>query len=179
MGKNCLFVYVMALIRLCRMYKKKAPDDKAKEKKPDYNERKARKWAALLSISTRLAFHKLRDRAIDELSLLRSSMDAIERVHLAQRFDIDSWLKPAYEQLSERQRPLEVWEAEKIGLRTTVLLARAREEVLRMSPFVSSSFSGRRDRVTAIIDSIFFPPKPATEVRLCLILSASRSHICS
>ena len=74
---------------------KKKPDHKSKEKKPEYNERKVRKWAALLSISTRLAFHKLRDRAIEEPSTLRASIDALERVYLAQRFDIPMWLRPA------------------------------------------------------------------------------------
>ncbi|KAH8102040.1 hypothetical protein BXZ70DRAFT_906048 [Cristinia sonorae] len=135
-------------------------------------------WIILLDISTRLAFHRLRERAISELEDW-CIPDPIERISLAQKYDIPSWLRSAYTDTCCRDRPLEVWEAEKIGLATAIQLAKGREVVLKLQKeqptakeaalFTSSPPAWRRssrgdrhhNQVAAIVDIIFLPAKPS------------------
>jgi hypothetical protein len=79
----------------------------------------------LLSISTRLDFTAVRE---DTISILGNErIDPIDKILLAEKYDVPSWLAPAYRSLCKRSQPIEEHEAERIGLKKTVLLARARE----------------------------------------------------
>ncbi|KAI8988996.1 hypothetical protein BD414DRAFT_485623 [Trametes punicea] len=84
----------------------------------------------LLSTSTALAFPAARMHAISALDQASPPLDPVERVFLAEKYDIPSWLRPAYVALCARAHPLEDAEAEVLGLQTTARLARAREAVL-------------------------------------------------
>ncbi|KAJ7023462.1 hypothetical protein C8F04DRAFT_1240185 [Mycena alexandri] len=95
-------------------------------------------WVAVLAISTRFDFQRVRDRAIDAIEHSRwnqpkrgkkITIDPVEQIVLAEKHDIPHWLPIAYYAICERGHSLEEWEAERIGYRKTVLLARAREEV--------------------------------------------------
>ncbi|KAJ7111433.1 hypothetical protein C8R44DRAFT_799481 [Mycena epipterygia] len=148
-------------------------------------------WIALLAISTRFNFERIRVDAIDAIEHSRwkqprrwprrITIDPIEQIVLAEQHDIPHWLPVAYALICERSKPLDVWEAEKIGCRTTTLLARAREAVrnpscvpaplprLKTVPFefeeleaplaespTSNGFFDNRDRVDAIVSEVFF-----------------------
>ena len=84
-------------------------------------------WMTLLSISTRLRFDLLRAHAIQAIEECPTELDPVEKLVLAMKYKIPSWLAPAYTALCQRQNCLEEWEAEKIGLKKTVQIARARE----------------------------------------------------
>ncbi|KAI0329796.1 hypothetical protein GY45DRAFT_1324596 [Cubamyces sp. BRFM 1775] len=84
----------------------------------------------LLSTSTALAFPAARTHAITALDRASPPLDPVERVFLAEKYDIPAWLRPAYVELCARTHPLEDSEAEVLGLQTTARLARAREAVL-------------------------------------------------
>ncbi|TCD64997.1 hypothetical protein EIP91_003364 [Steccherinum ochraceum] len=141
-------------------------------KRKDTSRASLTRWTSLLSTAQRLAFYRLRDRAIAELWRLRGLLTPIERICLAQRFDLDAasgtgrgqqWVKPAYEMLSERREPLEVWEAEKVGMRVAVGIAKARERVLRAKfegPSANQSREGEAQKVDVgvIVQSVFWPP---------------------
>ncbi|KAJ7092814.1 hypothetical protein B0H15DRAFT_832572 [Mycena belliarum] len=94
-----------------------------------------RDWINLLAISTRFDFQRLRECAINAIDYSRWPqswlivIDPIEKIVLAERHDIPHWLRIAYVAICERGRPLEESEAEKIGYRKTILLARAREAI--------------------------------------------------
>lgn len=109
-------------------------------------------------------------------------LDPIKQVCLAEKYDIPHWLAPAFESLCQRDGPLEIYEAERIGLRHATLLARARETIRDsardMSPRIGSGWgpvdwgvNGSRPSsagpaknlpydtsfVTHIVQTVFFP----------------------
>ncbi|KAI0634589.1 hypothetical protein C8Q77DRAFT_1194732 [Trametes polyzona] len=84
----------------------------------------------LLSTSSALSFPAARTHAIGALDRASPPLDPVERVFLAEKYDIPAWLRPAYVELCSRAHPLEDAEAEVLGLQTTARLARAREAVL-------------------------------------------------
>lgn len=91
----------------------------------------------LLSISTRFDFEAIRQRAIHDIDYphpFRRPLDPINKIVLAEKHDIPKWLAPAYAALCQRANPLELWEAQKLGMEKTVLLHRAREAVRELAP---------------------------------------------
>lgn len=82
-------------------------------------------WVALLSISTRYVFDQIRDRAIVEIS--KQVLDPVKKIMLANKYNIPQWLPPAFLDLCKRPEPISDSEAETLGLRTVVRIARARE----------------------------------------------------
>ena len=67
----------------------------------------------------------IRTLAIREMGAL--CFEPVERIMLAQMFDITSWLVPAYAHLVSREAPLSVDEGTVLGVETAVRLAQARE----------------------------------------------------
>ncbi|KAI0826004.1 hypothetical protein BC629DRAFT_1452231, partial [Irpex lacteus] len=71
-------------------------------------------WTALLSISTRYAFDRIRSRAIAALSPLTPTstssvtqlLDPVDMLVLAVKHDVPQWLEPAYVALCMREHPL-------------------------------------------------------------------------
>lgn len=84
-------------------------------------------WSAVLSISARFSFDRIRQRAIKELSARQSTMDPIDQIVLSFKHDIPSWLVPAYVAAVRRTRPLTLAEASRVPLHTVMLLTRSRE----------------------------------------------------
>ncbi|KAJ8082208.1 hypothetical protein PM082_008055 [Marasmius tenuissimus] len=94
-------------------------------------------WVDLLSISTQFDFPKIRDHAIaaiDECQSLSSSnsLSPADMIHIADKHHVEKWLKPAYMTLCEREEPISKEEAEKIGVEKVVMLAQARERLLKI-----------------------------------------------
>ncbi|KAK7042602.1 BTB domain-containing protein [Favolaschia claudopus] len=130
-------------------------------------------WITLLSISTRLTFDLLRTHAIQAIEENPTPLDPIDKLVLAMKYKIPQWLAPAYTELCQRPNCLEEWEAEKIGLKNTVRIARAREAFkeasLRsravspvfgwrpMSPTLQSRVDYQAMRAARIVDEVFFP----------------------
>lgn len=87
-------------------------------------------WIAILSASTTLSFAKIRERALCELESATSCLDAVDRLVLADRYDVDRWRAPAYVELCMRERPLQESEATVLGVKVAAQLAEVRERVL-------------------------------------------------
>ncbi|KAL4244341.1 hypothetical protein ABKN59_010658 [Abortiporus biennis] len=135
------------------------------------------RWKNRLSISTRLQFDRLRDRCIVELGPRSTELDPIDRICLAQRFDIPMWYQVAYEEICARDHPLEVWEAQKIGLETAIRLAKTREALCKHedyhkkpNKYIKGSVSNLEDRraynmaIEHVVGAEFWPeevPIPA------------------
>jgi len=123
----------------------------------------------LLSISTRFDFDRVREAAINciQYGLHRrhlrgraqwlAGISPIDRICLAEKYNIPQWLAPSYEDLCQRVSPLEVREAEKIGVRTATLLARAREAVREQhsSPAPRRKYISRTPSPSHIIPTEF------------------------
>jgi hypothetical protein len=139
-------------------------------------------WVDLLSIATRFDFEKIRERAIREIGSGRHHtsdspsgahrrIDPVDKILLAELYDVPQWLKSSYAALCQRANPLEDCEGEKLGLKTALRIARAREAV-RESPHSRASTPDSEDLepeyapysaslVARIVQEVFWP-EPAT-----------------
>lgn len=95
-------------------------------------------WIAVLSISSRYDMENVRRKAIAQINSHRPRVDPVEKILLAEKHDIPFWRSSAYASLCQRESPLEEWEAEKLGLKVTVQLARAREAVRKLPKLTKS-----------------------------------------
>lgn len=109
-------------------------------------------WIALLSISTRYDFERIRDMAIQELST--KVFDPIKKITLADKHNVPQWLSAAYVDLCKRPEPLTEQEAEELGLKTVVRVARARE-LVREKKYVSATLRSYfpHDKIWAFHDT--------------------------
>ena len=85
-------------------------------------------WISLLSISTRLIFEKVRERAIREITARLDQVDPFELIGLAVKYDVEEWLKHAYRRIVTRNDLITYQEALKIPFSMAVMLMRAREQ---------------------------------------------------
>ncbi|SRR6266404_1209618 len=85
-------------------------------------------WIAMLSISTRLIFPKVRERAIQELTTRMEEINAFDLIELAVKYDVQHWLKPAYRRIVTRPNLVTHVEAEKVPFPMAVMLMRSREQ---------------------------------------------------
>ena len=148
-------------------------------------------WIALLSISTRYAFDRIRDRAIAALApgptpYSSHVLNPVDMIALALKHDIPQWLETAYVLLCMRENPLEEEEGERLGVLTTIRLAKARErfwkeqaaqsegrleEDVRLGASAQRRISvlfgppcPKRARATQIVNEVFWPPNPPETV---------------
>ena len=85
-------------------------------------------WIAILSISTRLIFDKVRERAIKEITAQLDQVEPFELIELAIKFDVEQWLKPAYRRIVTRANLITHAEAAKVPFPMAVMLMRSREQ---------------------------------------------------
>ncbi|TFK74672.1 hypothetical protein BDN72DRAFT_759555 [Pluteus cervinus] len=83
-------------------------------------------WADILTLAHRWGFPEVKALCIRELEQL--FMSDIDRIVLYQDHDVDRHLLlPQYAALCEREQPINLHEGLRLGLETTIMLARARE----------------------------------------------------
>ncbi|KAF9078461.1 hypothetical protein BDP27DRAFT_1412446 [Rhodocollybia butyracea] len=88
-------------------------------------------WIDLLAAASVLKFEKAKEHAINAIDKASEGPDAVEMIFLAEKYGIERWLRPAYISLCKRKEPLQLNEAETIGMEKTVKLIQAREEFLK------------------------------------------------
>jgi hypothetical protein len=108
-------------------------------------------WSLILSIATRFDMHRIRARAIQEIETFRPGIAPVDQVVLAVKHNVPEWLPPAYTAICQRADPIDIEEARRLGLETTVLLAKVREKV-RSDPV--------RPVVAPLPSGIVIPPPP-------------------
>lgn len=130
----------------------------------------------LLSISTRFDFERVREAAINciQYGLHRrrysfgaqwlAGISPVDRICLAEKYNIPQWLPPSYKDLCQRVSPLEVREAEKIGVRTATLLARAREAVREQHSSMPQHIRDYGTRTPSPALAISRTPSPAQTI---------------
>jgi len=84
-------------------------------------------WIAMLSIATRLLFDDIRWRAIREITAQLNSLDAVEVIVLAYKFDVHQWLESALTRVVETDEVLSDADAAKIPFADFTLITRCRE----------------------------------------------------
>lgn len=77
-------------------------------------------------------FANIRERAIQELSLLKGDMKmgTIEKIECARCFDVKDWLLEGYTELLKRAKTITNDEAERLGWKTAAKLLLLREQYL-------------------------------------------------
>ena len=85
-------------------------------------------WIAMLSISTRLTFPRVRERAIKEITSRLEEIDPFDLIGVAVKYDVQQWLKPAYRTIVTRKNLVTHTEAGKIAFPMAVMLMRSREQ---------------------------------------------------
>jgi len=115
-------------------------------------------WIAILSISTRLIFEKVRERAIKEITAQLDQIEPFELIKLAIKFDVKQWLKPAYRRIVTRTNLITHAEAAKVPFPMAVMLMRLREQfwknnVNNPSIYQGSSYTQATISMDPIIDA--------------------------
>ena len=85
-------------------------------------------WISMLSISTRLLFQKVRNRAIKEITANLDQVDSFELIGLAIKCDVKKWLTPTYRRIMIRNDLITHQEALKVPFPITAMLMRSREQ---------------------------------------------------
>ena len=73
----------------------------------------------------------------------------VDRIVIADKYDVTEWLIPATEELCQRQGYLTVTEAESIGPRRTAIIASVREQL--RYPVVGDTWVPEQENVKAIL----------------------------
>jgi len=113
-------------------------------------------WTSVLKLSTMWSFDDLRDLAIQNMSEL--SIDPVERAALAKEFNVDEWLLPALNELAQREDPIRIDEARRLGWETALQIAAVRESFVAWNEKVAFGPRGARTqidftaRIRAILD---------------------------
>lgn len=109
-------------------------------------------WIAMLSISTRLIFSKVRERAIKELTSCLEEINPFDLIGLAVKYDVQQWLKPAYRKIVTRHVLIAYEEAEKIPFLMTFMLMRSREKYWKNFPRVLENHDSILDSEIRLMD---------------------------
>jgi hypothetical protein len=81
-------------------------------------------WTSVLHLSHAWNFPSMRSLAVRQLSPLTTPVD---RVVIGRKYNIEHWLRPAYEAICEREEWLSEAEGERLGLRDVLRIGRARQ----------------------------------------------------
>ncbi|KAG6325991.1 hypothetical protein ID866_13098 [Astraeus odoratus] len=84
-------------------------------------------WTSVLKLATTWGFKDTRQAAIDALN--DSQIGLVDRVVLAQTYDIKDWLLPALNQLAQRAEPISLEEAGRIGVDVALKMTWVRERL--------------------------------------------------
>jgi len=83
-------------------------------------------WSSILDLAQKWGFKDVERLCIRELEKL--CLSPVDRIHIYQRFNLDdTLLLDSYESLTTRVEPIMMEEGVKLGLRTSLQIARARE----------------------------------------------------
>ncbi|KAJ7496813.1 hypothetical protein FB451DRAFT_1549850 [Mycena latifolia] len=84
-------------------------------------------WISVLKLANLWHFLEVRDLAIQQLTSHAESLDCIERILFARKYDVSAWLRSGYTDLARRKEPISLEEARKIGLEVALQIYQARE----------------------------------------------------
>jgi len=82
-------------------------------------------WTSVLKLSSMWQFHKIRATAIKAMESL--SMDLVEKIVIARKFDVSSWLVPSLNALVQREKPVDLLEGNRLGMEWVLKVAEVRE----------------------------------------------------
>jgi len=102
-------------------------------------------WTSVLKLSTMWSFEDLRDLAIQAMTDL--PIDPIERAALADEFNVEEWLLPALNELAQREEPISVEEARRLGWERALQIAAVRESFVAWNEKIAFGPRGARTQI--------------------------------
>ena len=78
-------------------------------------------------------FENIRAKAIKALGNLTLSMDLVDRIVIARKFAVSSWLVPSLHALVQREKPLDLSEGNRLGMEWALKVAEVREYGVTMA----------------------------------------------
>lgn len=102
-------------------------------------------WTSVLKLSTMWGFEHLRELSIRNMSDI--VMDPVERAALASEYSIDEWLLPALNELAQREEPITVDEARRLGWETALKVAAVRESFVAWNEKTAFGPRGARPQI--------------------------------
>jgi hypothetical protein len=84
-------------------------------------------WISVLKLANLWDFIEVRNLAIEQLTSYAGSLDCIERILFARKFDVSAWLQSGYVELARRKAVVSAEEAGKIGWETALQICQLRE----------------------------------------------------
>jgi hypothetical protein len=106
-------------------------------------------WISVLDLSTMWQMQALRDDAIRHLGTVVSEVD---KLVLAEKYDIPPWILPALTTLVNRDEALSVDESREIGFERAIKIAALRERRLRALPEFVAAVTGSNSAVMYACD---------------------------
>jgi len=82
-------------------------------------------WTSVLKLSSMWQFHKMRATAIKNMEDF--SMDLVDKIVIARRFDVSTWLVPTLNALVQREKPIDLSEGNRLGMEWVLKVAEVRE----------------------------------------------------
>jgi hypothetical protein len=79
----------------------------------------------VLKLSSMWQFHKIRATAIKNMETI--TMDLVDKIIIARRFDIPTWLVPTLNALIQRESPVGLSEGNRLGMEWVLKVAEVRE----------------------------------------------------
>lgn len=103
-------------------------------------------WTSVLKLSTMWNFEGLRSLAIQSMSGLPDN-DAVEKAALAGEYQIDEWLLPALNELAQREEPISIEEARRLGWEVALQLSAVRESFIAWNEKMAFGARGARPHI--------------------------------
>ena len=97
---------------------------------------------------------RIRQYAIDTIQS-NFSLETFDKLDLANTYDVPQWAESAYHAICTRPTSLTLEETMRVGIGTAVLVAEARERLLRN--LIGYRFAFRDQDVVATVRDVFFP----------------------
>jgi hypothetical protein len=86
-------------------------------------------WTSVLHLSTMWQFQKIRAIAINAMGSV--SMDLVDKIVIARKFDVSTWLVPALNQLVQREKSIDFLEGNRLGMGWVLKVAELRDGDIR------------------------------------------------
>ena len=101
----------------------------------DPDELSQERWTSVLKVADKLQFHKYHQVAVARVDVFYTNV--IARLQIAHAYGITEWLRPGYEELVNREAPVDTDEARQIGWTCALRLGHIREKRLTQNiPYV-------------------------------------------
>lgn len=128
-------------------------------------------WTSVLGLTDRYCMDDLRQHAIDKMQNI-PDVDPVDKLVVARRFEISSWILPAFTDILQRSNAMDQYAVDSLGLETVLRLVAIRDRMPWQSRnHYSSELQLQRPAITHITltNTIFeqFPEDFAWDRSVC------------